>query len=134
MDMWAVGVVLFILLGGYHPFDPDGLADDKKMAKAILACRWAFDDPAWDEVHYLLTYCGYTCYGHTYHGHTTCYASTSHGRWAVKLHLLCLHFAWQVSGEAKAVVKSLLAPSAAKRPSAPQLLAMPWVKGEGRWP
>jgi len=84
VDMWAVGVVLFILLGGYHPFDPDGLADDKKMAKAILACRWAFDDPAWEEV----------------------------------------------SGEAKAVVKALLAPKAAKRPSASQLLAMPWVKGD----
>jgi|TARA_B110001469_G_C9377417_1_gene195984 hypothetical protein len=54
--MWAVGVVLFILLGGYHPFDPDGLADDKKMAKAILACRWAFDDPAWEEARYLPTY------------------------------------------------------------------------------
>ena len=48
--------------------------------------------------------------------------------------MLCLHLARQVSGEAKAVVKSLLASSAAKRPSAPQLLAMPWVKGEGRWP
>ena len=86
-----MGVVLFILLGGYHPFDPDGLADDKKMAKAILACRWAFDDPAWDEVHRLLTmailamaalltYYGHTYYGRTCYGRTTCYASTSHGR------------------------------------------------------
>ena len=104
-----MGVVLFILLGGYHPFDPDGLADDKKMAKAILACRWAFDDPAWDEVHHLLTMAILamtallTYYGHTYYGRTrvramaallamppprtagerrgyTCYASTSHGR------------------------------------------------------
>ena len=104
-----MGVVLFILLGGYHPFDPDGLADDKKMAKAILACRWAFDDPAWDEVHRLLTMAILamaallTYYGHTYYGRTrvramaallamppprmagerrgyTCYASTSHGR------------------------------------------------------
>ena len=49
-------------------------------------------------------------------------------------YLLCLHLARQVSGEAKAVVKSLLASSSAKRPSAPQLLDMPWVKGEGRWP
>tara|TARA_B100000780_G_scaffold57204_1_gene36323 strand:+ start:138 stop:521 length:384 start_codon:yes stop_codon:yes gene_type:complete len=127
--MWAVGVVLFILLGGYHPFDPDGLADDKKMAKAILACRWAFDDPAWDEVHYLLTYYGYIL-------GITCllwpYLLRPHLPWPH--YLLCLHFAWQVGDEAKAVVKSLLAPSAAKRPSAPQLLAMPWVKGEGRWP
>ena len=95
--MWAVGVVLFILLGGYHPFDPDGLADDKKMAKAILACRWAFDDPAWDEVHYLLTYYGHTCYGCT-----TCllwpYLLRPHLAWPH--YLLWLHFAWQVGDEA----------------------------------
>ena len=40
----------------------------------------------------------------------------------------------QVSSEAKAVVKALLSPSPAKRPSASQLMAMPWVKGERRRP
>ena len=40
----------------------------------------------------------------------------------------------QVSSEAKAVVKALLSPSPAKRPSASQLMAMPWVQGERRRP
>ena len=31
------------------------MADDTQMAKSILAHKWEFDDPAWDEVLYLLT-------------------------------------------------------------------------------
>ena len=31
------------------------MADDTQMAKSILKNKWEFDDPAWDEVLYLLT-------------------------------------------------------------------------------
>ena len=84
VDLWAIGVVLFILLGGFHPFDPDGLADDKRVVKEIKAGNWSFDDPVWKEV----------------------------------------------SAEAKGVLKGLLAPSPQQRPTATQLLALPWVRGD----
>lgn len=49
-DMFSVGVILFIILAGYHPFDPEGTNSDRKMQQLILSGKWDFDDPAWDEV------------------------------------------------------------------------------------
>merc|ERR1712070_198177 len=49
-DIFSVGVILFIILAGYHPFDPEGTNSDRKMQQLILANEWDFDDPAWDEV------------------------------------------------------------------------------------
>lgn len=49
-DMFSVGVILFIILAGYHPFDPEGNNSDKKMQQLILSNTWDFEDPAWDEV------------------------------------------------------------------------------------
>ena len=49
-DMWAIGVLGFILLSGYHPFDPYGDADDETMQRRICAGAYDFDDPAWDAV------------------------------------------------------------------------------------
>ena len=46
-DMWAIGVVLFILLSGYHPFDPSGKADDAALQSCILKGEPDWDDPAW---------------------------------------------------------------------------------------
>jgi serine/threonine protein kinase len=34
-DMWAVGVILFIMLTGVHPFDLSGVANDAEIAERI---------------------------------------------------------------------------------------------------
>jgi len=43
-------VLLFILLGGYHPFDPTGDAPDKLVERRIKAGTWTFDETAFRHV------------------------------------------------------------------------------------
>ena len=51
VDLWALGVILFILLGGYHPFDPSGASPDAVVAQTVLKGRWGFnDDDCWKHV------------------------------------------------------------------------------------
>jgi len=48
VDMWSVGVIVYILLCGYEPFyDEDG---DQAMFKRILKADYEFHDPWWNEV------------------------------------------------------------------------------------
>lgn len=46
-DVWSVGVVAFMLLGGYAPFDGD---NNKEILKAVRRGEFACDDEAWDDI------------------------------------------------------------------------------------
>lgn len=37
-------------LCGYHPFDPDGERSDNDMIANIKACRFDFEDEAWESI------------------------------------------------------------------------------------
>mmetsp|Transcript_38638 Transcript_38638/g.109276 ORF Transcript_38638/g.109276 Transcript_38638/m.109276 type:complete len:369 (-) Transcript_38638:409-1515(-) len=47
VDMWSVGVILFILLSGYSPFDDD---NDQILFEKIKQGVYDTDDPVWDDV------------------------------------------------------------------------------------
>jgi hypothetical protein len=50
VDVWTLGVIMFIFLGGYHPFDVHGDAIKGDVLKAIEAAAFTFDDPIWAQV------------------------------------------------------------------------------------
>jgi len=47
VDMWSVGVIIYILLCGYPPFYADNAP---ALFKKIMDVKYDFDDPSWDEV------------------------------------------------------------------------------------
>ena len=47
VDVFALGVILFVLLAGYHPFDPAGDASDAVVGKRIKKGDYRFHEDAW---------------------------------------------------------------------------------------
>jgi len=47
VDLWSVGVIVYILLCGYPPFYADNAP---ALFKKIMDVKYDFDDPSWDEV------------------------------------------------------------------------------------
>jgi len=50
VDLWSVGVIMFVILGAYHPFDADGDASDSQLWTNICSGVFDFNDPAWDHI------------------------------------------------------------------------------------
>ena len=47
-DMWSIGVIIFSLLCGYHPFDND---DEDDLVNLILCCDYEFKpERIWDSI------------------------------------------------------------------------------------
>ena len=50
VDNWTLGVLMFILLCGYHPFDCYGDLPEPELLDKIMKVEYEFEDPVWDTV------------------------------------------------------------------------------------
>ena len=46
-DIWSIGVILYILLCGYPPFNG---ANDKQIIEAVLKGKFTLEEPEWEDI------------------------------------------------------------------------------------
>ena len=46
-DIWSIGVILYILLCGYPPFNG---GNDKQIIEAVLKGKFTLEEPEWDDI------------------------------------------------------------------------------------
>eukprot|EP01127_Copromyxa_protea_P011399 TRINITY_DN2864_c1_g1_i3.p1 TRINITY_DN2864_c1_g1~~TRINITY_DN2864_c1_g1_i3.p1 ORF type:complete len:390 (-),score=77.34 TRINITY_DN2864_c1_g1_i3:112-1281(-) len=47
VDMWAIGVITYVMLGGFPPFDGE---NDIEVFASILGTKYSYPSPEWDHV------------------------------------------------------------------------------------
>jgi len=50
VDTWSIGVILYVILAAYHPFDPYGDSTDADIWARICRGEWDFQDEVWDSI------------------------------------------------------------------------------------
>jgi len=50
VDTWSLGVILYVILAAYHPFDPYGESNDQEIWSRICKGKWDFNDEVWQSI------------------------------------------------------------------------------------
>jgi len=50
VDTWSLGVILYVIIAAYHPFDPYGDSQDTDIWARICRGEWDFNDEVWDHI------------------------------------------------------------------------------------
>jgi len=50
VDTWSLGVLQYVLLGGYHPFDVYGDLPEPTLLRRIVDCKFDFNDDVWENI------------------------------------------------------------------------------------
>ena len=70
VDMWSLGILMYILLVGYHPFDPEGEASEQEVLANMKAGRIEFDSPEWQGVSDQVIPPSHAIFTHSHKAHT----------------------------------------------------------------